>query len=68
MKTVCYRLITNTIPERIMDSRFSVFAVSNMGRMAKLTIFDGHLEPYYGLTSKLPWPQVGYVVLGPSSE
>ena len=37
MKTVIYRLITNMIPESIMDSSFSVCAVSNMGRMAKLT-------------------------------
>ena len=33
-----YRLTTNMIPESIMDSSFSVFAVSNMGRIAKLTI------------------------------
>ena len=34
VKTVSYRLITYTNPESITDLRFSVFAVSNIGRMA----------------------------------
>ena len=38
LRQFLYRLITNMIPKSVMDSRFSVFAVSNMGRMAKLTI------------------------------
>ena len=38
VKTGCHRLITNIIPKSIMGSSFSVFAVSNMDRMAKLTI------------------------------
>ena len=38
VEAVFYLLITNMIPESIVDSSFSVFAVSNMGRTAKLTI------------------------------
>ena len=38
VKTVCYRVIINMIPKSIMDWSYSIFVVSIMGRMAKLTI------------------------------